>query len=265
VPERDSYEPGTPSWVDLATTDVDGARRFYGELLGWEAQEAGPAELTGGYAFFMLGGRRVAGVGPLQGEPGRPPAWSVYVSTDDVDALAQRARAAGAEVLVEPMDVMAAGRMAVLGHPAAGTIGAWQPGEHRGAEVVNDPGSFNWCELHTRDPAAAKPALSAIFGWEARDEDFGGMTYTALLLGGSGVAGMVQLPPDAPAPVPSYWVTYFAVDDCDASVARVRELGGNVLLEPVDAEGVGRFAMVGDPQGAMFGVIAVAPAAGDSG
>jgi predicted enzyme related to lactoylglutathione lyase len=254
MPERTSYEPGTPSWVDLATPDLDGAKRFYGSLFGWEPQNAGAPDETGGYAFFTLDGRRVAGVTPLLTE-GRPTVWSTYVSTDDADAAAERATAAGATLLAEPMEIMDAGRMTFLMHPAGGSIGAWQPGRHTGAELVNDPGSFSWSELHTHDVEGAKAFGAAVFGWTYEEQPFGEMTYTVVRAGGNSVAGMVALPPEVPAEVPANWMTYFAVADCDAAVAAVEELGGAVLLRPIDVERVGRFAVVGDPYGARFGVI----------
>jgi predicted enzyme related to lactoylglutathione lyase len=254
MPERTSYEPGTPSWVDLGTSDTDAAKRFYGSLFGWEAQDAGPVEETGGYAFFLLGGRRVAGLSPLMSE-GQPTAWSTYVSTDDADGVATRAESGGAAVVAPPMDVMDAGRMTFLHHPAAGAIGAWQPGRHTGAEVVNDPGSFTWNELHTRDLDGAKAFVAAVFGWNLEDQDFGGMTYTIVHVGDTPVGGMTGMPPGMPDDVPAHWLTYFAVDDCDASVAQVEELGGSVTMPAMDAEGVGRLAVVADPQGAQFGVV----------
>jgi predicted enzyme related to lactoylglutathione lyase len=250
MPERTAYEPGTPSWVDLATPDLEAAKRFYGRVFGWEAQPAGPEEETGGYAFFLLRGKRVAGVSPLMTE-GHPTAWSAYVSTDDADGVAERARAAGATLLAEPMDITDAGRMTFLVHPAAGAIGAWQPGRHTGAEIVNDPGSFSWSELHTGDVDGAKAFGDAVFGWTYSDQDFGGTTYTVVQLGENGVGGMVGLPDD----VPANWLNFFAVEDCDATVATVRELGGTVMMEPMEVEGVGRFAVVVDPFGAQFGII----------
>jgi predicted enzyme related to lactoylglutathione lyase len=253
MPERTTYEPGTPSWVDLGTTDPDAAKRFYGELFGWQAEDAGPVEETGGYAMFMHTGKRVAGVGPRQGDA--PSAWTTYVSTDDLDALAGRAKDAGANALMEPMDVMDAGRLAVFMHEAAGVIGAWQPGSHFGAEIVNEPGSFTWCECQTRDVEGAKAFGEAVFGWRAETSDFAGGTYTIVYVGDRGVGGIVAMPDGVPVAVPSYWLTYFAVDDCDATVAKVTEMGGLVTLPPIDAEGVGRLAVVADPQGAAFGVI----------
>src|SRR5919107_255517 len=111
--ERTSYEPGTPSWVDLATPDPAAAKQFYGELFGWVAADAGPPEETGGYAMFTLRGKNVAGVAPLM-NPDQPPMWSTYVSSDDADAVVARAKDAGGQAIVEPMDVMDVGRMAFL-------------------------------------------------------------------------------------------------------------------------------------------------------
>lgn len=255
MPERTSYEPGTPSWVDLGTSDLDASRAFYGELFGWTAEEPGPVEETGGYAMFRKDGKLVAGAGPLQ-DDSQPVAWSTYVSTDDLDALTERARAAGAAVTVEPMQVMNAGRLGFFAHEAGGIIGAWEPGGHKGAELVNEPGSFTWNELHTRDMDGAKRFGEAVFGWTASEWDMGGGSpYVLFNLGERGIAGATDMPPGVPDEVPAHWMTIFAVDDTDAAVARVRELGGSVTMEPMDAEGVGRFAIVTDPQGATFGVL----------
>ena len=162
--ERTSYEPGTPSWVDLSTPDVDASARFYGGLFGWEVEAAGTPEETGGYAMFKLRGRNVAGVGPIMQE-GQPPVWSTYVSTDDADAAVARAQQAGGAVIVEPMQVMDAGRMAFVAHPSGGYVGLWEPARHIGAELVNEPGALDWNELHTRDVDGAKGFYSALFGW----------------------------------------------------------------------------------------------------
>jgi uncharacterized protein len=256
--ERTSYEPGVPSWADLSSPDVEASKRFYAGLFGWQAQDAGPAEETGGYAMFTLKGRNVAGLSPVQDE-NQPPAWAVYVATDDVDATAARARDAGGSVLFGPMDVMDAGRMAVFAHPAAGFIGAWQAGRHTGAELVNEPGAMNWNELQTRDVEGAKAFYSAVFGWQPDDQDFGGMTYTVFNVAGTGIAGAMPTPSGVPEATPAFWLTYFSVEDCDASVAKVQELGGSALGPPHEMAGVGRFAVVADPHGATFGVIAGEP------
>jgi predicted enzyme related to lactoylglutathione lyase len=251
MPERTSYEPGTPSWADLSTPDVDASATFYGGLFGWDVESAGPPEETGGYGFFVLRGKRIAGVGPLM-EEGQPAVWSTYVSTDDADAVAARATEAGGAVIVEPMDVMDAGRMAFVMHPAGGAVGVWQPGRTIGAELVNEPGAMTWNELHTRDADRAKAFYSAVFGWAADDQEYGEATYTVFQLGGRGVAG---LSPDLPADAPPFWLTYFEVGDCDATVAKAQELGGSATWPAMDMEGVGRFAGLADPNGTQFAVI----------
>jgi predicted enzyme related to lactoylglutathione lyase len=252
--ERASYEPGTPSWVDLSTPDPAAAKEFYGALFGWEAVDPGPPEETGGYAMFTLRGKNVAGVGPLMSEE-QPAVWSTYVSTDDADAAVARAREAGGDALVEPMDVMDAGRMAFVFHPAAGAVGIWQPARHTGAELVNEPGAFTWSQLHTRDREAAIAFYGKVFGWTAGD--FGGMPM--LSLGDRGVATAMDMPPGTPDGVPPFWMVIFAAADTDATAARAQELGGQVVAEPFDIENVGRFAVLADPQGVAFGVITAPP------
>jgi uncharacterized protein len=259
MPERTSYEPGTPSWVDLSTPDVDASARFYGALFGWEVLSAGPVEETGGYGMFTLDGKQVAGVGPIMQE-GQPPVWSTYVATDDADAAVARAKEAGGMAAVEPMDVMDAGRMAFVAHPAGGFVGLWQAGRHTGAELVNEPGALTWNELHTRDVDGAKAFYAALFGWTADDQPFGDTTYTTLNLGENTIAGMMEMRPDVPAEVPAFWLVYFAVVECDATVAKAEELGASVISPAMDIEGVGRFALLADPHGTTFAVLAaVAP------
>lgn len=252
MPERDGYEPGTPSWVDLTTSDVDAAKAFYGELFGWEAGDV-PGD-AGGYAMFTRDGRLVAGVGPLQ-DAGQPVAWATYVAVGYADATAELAKGAGAHVMFGPIDVMDAGRMAVLAHPAAGFLGIWQAGEHTGAQLVNDPGSLSWNELLTRDVAGAKAFGEAVFGWSSEAMEMSGAEYTVVRVGERSVAGIAPMPDGVPEEAQAFWMTYFAVEDCDAAVAAVQAHGGTVTMEPHSADGVGRFAVVTDPQGAAFGVI----------
>lgn len=252
--ERTSYEPGTPSWVDLATPDPAAAKEFYGALFGWQAQDAGPPEETGGYAMFTLRGKNVAGVSPLMSED-QPAVWSTYVATDDADAVVARAKDAGGLPIVEPMDVMDAGRMAFVMHPAAGAIGVWQAGRHTGAELVNEPGTFTWSQLHTRDQDGAARFLGDVFGWTR--QEFGGMPM--FNIGERGIATAMDMPPGTPDQVPPYWMAIFASADTDGTVAKAAERGGQVLVEPFDIENVGRFAVLADPQGVAFGVITASP------
>jgi uncharacterized protein len=253
LPERTEYAPGTPSWLDLAAPDMDSARSFYGGLFGWEAQAApGPPEETRGYEFFTLNGKAVAGFGP----PGEdePPSWRSYVSVTDAGETAAKVKDAGGEVLLEPMDVMEAGRMAVFRDKEGAVICAWQPGQHKGAQIVNEAGAFAWTELATRDPEAAKSFYTEVFGWETVDREMGETAYVQLQADGRPVGGMLPLPDDAPDDIPPHWLAYFAVEDFDSAVEKAEELGGEVAAPEADTP-AGRFAVLRDPSGAGFAVI----------
>jgi predicted enzyme related to lactoylglutathione lyase len=252
--EIDSYDHGVPSWVDLNTSDVEKAHAFYRALFGWDIQ-AGPPE-SGGYAIAHLRGRSVAGIGPLQ-SPG-PSVWSTYVNVDDADKVAATAAANGATVFMEPFDVMDVGRMAFLADPMGAVIGLWQPKLHKGAGIVNEPSSYSWSELYTTDITASKAFYGAVLGWTADthgpENDPGG--YTEFKVGDRAIAGMMLKPADMPAEVPPCWAVYFTVADTDAAVARVNELGGTTIMPPREIE-PGRFAVVADPTGAAFQVLAL--------
>ena len=117
------YEPGVPMWVDLSTSDVDGARRFYTSLFGWEAQDLGPD--AGGYNMMLLRGKMVSGLGPVM-NPQQPPAWTTYIATEDADATARKVNEAGGQVFVPPMDIEP-GRFAVIRDPQGAALGIWKP------------------------------------------------------------------------------------------------------------------------------------------
>lgn len=244
MPERDGYEPGTPMWVDLGT-DVEAAKTFYGGLFGWTAEDAGPPEETGGYGFFLKDGKLVAGFGPQQ-DPG-PPFWASYVGVSDAQVTAKQVEASGGTVVVPPMEVMTAGHLAVFQDPQGAFFSIWQPGDHNGAQLVNEPGSFCWSELNTTDKDAATAFYTAVFGWGIKPSP----EYSEFLVGGNSIAGMMDLQNPA---VPPHWLVYFAVADVDESVAKVHELGGNVLVPKMDSP-AGPFSIVQDPQGAFFGII----------
>lgn len=249
--EHTEHAHGVPSWVDIGT-EVDGAKAFYGALFGWEALEAGPPEETGGYGFFTSGGRMVAGVGPSQ-EPG-PPHWTTYVAVQDADDTTQRVEEAGGKVVVAPMDVMGAGRMAVFEDPTGAYFSIWQAGEHKGVQLTQEPGSLCWVELNTRDVEAARPFYESVFGWTAETHE-GDMPYTELHNDGPAVAGMMAMSDQVPAEVPPHWLVYFGTDDVDATAEQARELGGEVVFGPMDIPDMLRFAVLRDPQGAVFGVL----------
>ncbi|WP_236794589.1 VOC family protein [Amycolatopsis sp. GM8] len=255
--EKTAYEPGTPCWVDLATSDVEGASRFYAELFGWEVIDQG--EQYGGYRMAQLRGKAVAGIAPLP-RPGMPPAWNNYVSVTDADVTTKAVTAAGGQVLMEPMEVPGTGRTAMYADPGGAAFGVWQAGPFIGAALVDEPGSLDWNELVTRHPDAAASFYHAVFGWDASRQPMGDTEYTIWQIGEAGVAGMFPMGDQFPADMPPFWLPYFAVSDADATAAATSRLGGRVMMEPADME-VGRFAVLGDPAGASFGVIRLNPTA----
>ncbi|WP_163571631.1 VOC family protein [Fodinicola feengrottensis] len=245
--------------MDLGSPDPDAAADFYSDLFGWEIGEAGPPE-SGGYRLCMLRGIPVAGLG-IQEQPDIAPYWTTYVSVADVDSTVKEVRGAGGQVMVEVMDVMDAGRMAVLADPSGAVFCAWQPLTHIGAGLVDEPGTLSWNELLTRDLDGSKAFYGTIFGWTANTMQLGEMAYTEWKLGGASMGGMMEMDATFPAEVPPHWMVYFAVADTDATVEKVVALGGHVHQPPMDIP-QGRFALVADPQGALFSVIALAHAAG---
>ncbi|MFG2089987.1 MULTISPECIES: VOC family protein [unclassified Spirillospora] len=250
---------GTPNWLDIGVPDIDRARTFYGTLLGWEFQDAGPE--AGHYNQCLLRGESVAGM--MLNPEDQPDVywWAVYFAADDCDGVVKRATDAGAEVVVPAMDVMDLGRMAVLRDPQGGQFGLWEGRAHPGSRIVNEPGSFVWNELVTPDSGPACEFYKALFGYELEPMP-GDMDYFILrrpdgryvggIQGGSGIA----LGGGGPR-VPS-WTTTFAVDDADAAVRTVRDAGGTVDAEPVDSP-YGRYAAVRDPFGVPFNVGRPAP------
>jgi uncharacterized protein len=247
--EMQSYAPGTPSWVDIGTPDPAGAAAFYGALFGWESEE-GPPE-AGGYRMCMVRDKPVAGIGP-QMNPDMPPFWTTYISVDDADATVAKAQELGGMVYVEPMTVLTVGRMAVCADPAGAAFSVWQPMDHIGAGLVNEPGTLSWNELMTVDIPGAIEFYGALFGWTAATST-GPTPYTEFKLDGRSIAGMMAKPEGVPAEVPPMWMVYFAVEDADAAVAQITGLGGSVLMPAMDIE-PGRFATVMDPYGATFNV-----------
>lgn len=249
--EFTEYAAGTPCWPDMQADDVGKAAAFYGGLFGWDAADLG--EEAGHYTMFSLRGKAVAGAGPKM-QPTTPNMWNTTIATDSADETAARVKAAGGTTYMEPMDVMTAGRMGVFADPTGAAFVAWQPKDHRGAELANEPNTFSWNELHTRDLDAAKGFYESVFGWTAQAFPEMG-DYNVFNLGEKGIAGGMAMGPEMPADMPPHWLTYFEVGDTDASAAAAKALGGNVVVEPTDIPGVGRFAVVTDDQGAAFGII----------
>ncbi|MDG4774388.1 VOC family protein [Solwaraspora sp. WMMD792] len=247
---------GVPAWVDLGTSDLPGAIRFYGELFGWSAQPPDGPDAEG-YTLFSKDDKLVAGAGSVA-TGGQPPTWTTYIGTLDAQASAKLVESAGGTVLMPPFDVLDRGRAAVFTDPAGASFAVWQPLSMAGAELANVPGSLCWNELTTRDPEGAKEFYGAVFDWETRDTPFPPIMYTEWLVEQQPVAGMMPMVGDDwPADLPAHWMVYFAVNDCDATAEHAAALGGTVSVPPTDLPH-GRFAVLNDPQGAFFSVIRIA-------
>jgi uncharacterized protein len=247
------YAPGVPMWVDVSSPDLDKTRAFYSDLFGWEGQIMPDA---GGYTIFFLGGKMVCAAGPTMGAE-QHPSWTTYVCSADADATTQAVRDAGGQVLVEPMDVMGQGRMAIYADPTGAHIAIWQPQLHRGAEIVNEVGSFCWNELYTRDIPAARAFYQKVFGWTVEESQFEGGAYTLFQVDGRAIAGGMDMTGMLPESVPPHWLVYFTVANASDSAARVSELGGTVLMGAHDTP-MGPIAVFQDPAGAAFAVIQIA-------
>ena len=248
--EMTDYAAGTPSWVDVSTPNMGATKAFYSGLFGWEATTYPE---MGGYTNFTKGGKLVCGAAPTQ-SPDQHPAWGTYIAVDDADATTQAVRENGGQVAMPPMDVMNLGRMAIFQDPTGAFFGIWQAGQHKGAGVVNEPGSLVWNELDTRDMDAAKAFYTKVFPWTAKTNGEGAESYTEWQLDGRSIAGGMTINEMFPPDVPPNWLTYFAVADSDATVAKAKELGGSAIMPGMDTD-QGRFAVLADPHGAVFAVI----------
>lgn len=252
MPTRETAPTGSPCWADLWTSDVEGSRRFYGELFGWEAQEPSPE--FGGYFMFAREGVPIAG---NMGDMGEQPAqdlWKIYLDTKDIAKTLDAAASAGAKVVSPAMAVADLGTQAVLVDPTGAHLGAWQAGTFPGFTVLNEHGAPSWFELHTRHHSAAVSFYRSVFHWETDSVgDTDQFRYTTMRDpgGGEGLAGIMDASAFLPEGVPAQWFVYWEVDDPDATAGKARELGGAVVMEPEDTP-YGRLATLADPAGAQF-------------
>ncbi len=251
--ERSGYTPGTFCWSELTTPDQDGAKAFYGPLLGWQANDI-PLGDDAYYSMQLVDGKRVAAIGPQpqqQRDAGVPPLWNSYVSVDSADAVAERAKELGGTVHAPPFDVMTAGRMAVIQDPQGAYFMLWQPGDTIGAELVNAPGALVWNELQSPDLDASASFYGGLFGWELEEAEGLQDRYLTAKNAGANNGGMRGLTP----PSPPSWLVYFGVEDMEQALARLDELGGAKLAGPIDIE-IAKLAVAADPQGAVFALYA---------
>jgi predicted enzyme related to lactoylglutathione lyase len=252
-----SHTPGTFSWPELSTSDQKGGVAFYRGLFGWDLNEQpmGPGDT---YSIFQMRGKPVGAaytMRPEEKQGGAPPHWNSYVTVANVDESAKKAASLGGKVIAPPFDVMDAGRMAVIQDPTGAFFQIWQKNRSIGAEILNEPGALCWTELTTSDTKAAEAFYTGLFGWTPKHSaPSSQMEYTEFSVNGQPSIGMMAKPAQMPAHIPSYWMPYFQVDNTDASVTKATGLGGKVMVPAQDIPGTGRFAIVTDPQGAMFAV-----------
>lgn len=269
---QDRYIPGVPCWIDTLRADPDAATAFYAGLFGWQFENVMPAGSPERYLVARIDGRDVAAIGSAPDGAAPDPSWNTYVWVDDADAAATRVFEAGGTIVMEPTDINDAGRMATFADLEGATFSVWQPGSHRGAQVVNEHGSLNFNDLHSRDAERAGAFYGAVFGWDLLplgpsyvwalsgygdflEERNPGMREGMKQMGAPErfedvVASVAPIGPDQ-ADVAPHWGITLAVDDADAIAARAPELGGRVLVAPFDAPWV-RMTVIADPEGAVF-------------
>jgi predicted enzyme related to lactoylglutathione lyase len=246
--ERTSYAPGAFCWVDLVCADQAEAQRFYESLFGWQYENAVFGE-DAERSIALLDGKPVAAIAPLA-DPSVPPHWNCYVSVEDVDVAAAHAQELGATVLVPAGDVGDSGRLAVISDPQGAQLSLWQPGEHVGAALVNGPGLLSWNDLLSPDVEASAAFYRELFAWAIEEIPEAGGQYWSIANGGDKNGGLMPMPPGGhPA-----WNLYFGVEDVEAAIARAGELGAQTVMGPMPVPG-GRFAILRDPQGAVFSVL----------
>lgn len=251
MPTVTEFMPDRPVWFDVATTDPEGARSFYGKLFGWTFDVGGPE--VGGYAMCQMDGRNAAGLGPIPPGQQMPSAWTVYFGAKSLEDSIAKATAAGGSVIAPPMDIFDAGRMAILADNTGAVFGLWQAGHHIGAQVADEPGGMAWCEVATRDADKSAAFYGSVFGLAAHAMPDSPTPYFTLHQGEPPVCGVMAMTPEY-GDMPPHWMPYFAVADADAAAALVTTEGGKVHQGPFDTP-YGRIVVISDPQGAHLSIM----------
>lgn len=256
MPHIEKHPAGAFCWVELATTDQNAAKSFYGKLFGWGTHDMpmGPNDF---YTMFKLEGRDAAAaytIRPEQRSQGVPPHWMIYVAVESADTAANRGAQLGGKVLAPPFDVFDAGRMAVIADPAGAVFSVWQAKKNTGIGITGVDGALCWADLSTPDREQAGPFYAGLFGWKiVKEDEKSSHNYWHIVNGEEFIGG---IPPAAHRnpKVPPHWLAYFVVSDCDAAAAKAKQLGATLHLDPMTMEDVGRMAVVADPQGAAFAI-----------
>lgn len=249
----DKHAPGSFCWIELVTPDQNASKQFYQSLFGWDASDfpIGPDET---YTTFRLQGSDAAAAFKMNADlkaRGVPPHWGIYITVTSADDAAAKAAELGGKVVAPPFDVFDFGRGAVLQDPTGATFSLWQAKQHKGIGIKGVPGTLCWADLNTPDQEGAAAFYRKLFGWEimAGENDKSG--YLHIKNGEEFIGGVSPAVYSNPN-VPPHWMLYFLVDECDASAAKAKELGANLIMGPMTMEGVGRMAIASDPQSAVF-------------
>lgn len=249
----ESYQQGTPNWVELTTPDQQAAKEFYGTLFGWQLDDVPMDDQGSYYVTAAIEGDQVAGIsGQMPELAGHPAFWGVFLAVDDVDATVAKVEPAGGKVEAGPFDVMEHGRMAAIQDPTGARVNLWQAKQHIGSVRANEPGAPIWNELTSPDLATATRFYADVLGVAWDSVQMPQMTYWTMEVDGRQVAG--AMPPMAEA-IPPHWNVYFNTESVDDTLARTVELGGKVVVDPFDVPEVGRMAFLSDPQGGMFALM----------
>lgn len=261
MPTMNDHPLGAPCWFELGTPDQAAAKQFYSQMFGWSVEDnlMGPNEV---YTIFRLDGRDAASCYTLRPDmlqQGIPPHWGVYFATPHIEETTAKVEHLGGAVIQKPFDVMGSGRMSICKDPGGAMFSLWEAKAHHGVRVYNEDNAVCWTELATWDVPQAREFYSGLFGWETK----GAANMAAYLeysVGGWPRGGLLPMN-EQWGTMPSHWAIYFRVADCDAAAAKVKELGGSARMPPFDAPGVGRIAVMVDPQGAAFYLITLKQAA----
>ncbi len=243
-------------WIELATNDHAGAKKFYSSIFPWEFKDS-PMGQDQIFSMIKIKGKDIGALYSLsqkQKVQRIAPYWLSYICVSDVDGVVKRAQELGGKILVDPHDVSDAGRTGVLLDPQGAVFALWQARKHKGSQIVNEPGTFSWNELVTSDSEGAREFYSRLLGWTTVDQEIGGSLYTSFLKNEQPVAGMIQMDESWGGMVP-HWMVYFAVENCEETVRKITSAGGSVLKPPTTIPDVGQYAVVQDPQGAVYSII----------